>query len=52
MDNYGRDHPAIADPKSIFWQGYSAARDLKINMTSFRKMIVEAMKLIGKSPFK
>ncbi|KAJ9153817.1 hypothetical protein P3X46_027218 [Hevea brasiliensis] len=59
LDKYGRDHPAIADPKSIFSQGYSAARamyvdgqNLKINVTRFRKIIVEAIKLIRQSPLK
>ncbi|KAK9269591.1 hypothetical protein L1049_001367 [Liquidambar formosana] len=57
IDSYGRDHPVITDPASIFLKGYYAARamyvdgqDLKVNLVRFRETLVEAIKLLGYSP--
>ncbi|XP_038684985.1 alpha-1,3-arabinosyltransferase XAT3-like [Tripterygium wilfordii] len=56
LEKYGRDHPVITDPQSIVSQGYYPFRavyvdgqDLKVNITRFRKTIVQAMELIGLS---
>ncbi|KAJ8766540.1 hypothetical protein K2173_023787 [Erythroxylum novogranatense] len=55
LDQYGPDHPVIADPKSIFLQGYDAARsvyvdgqNMKINVVRFKETLVQAMKLVGR----
>lgn len=54
---YGKDHPVITDPATVFSKGYYAARavyvdaqNLKINVTRFNETVVQAIKLIGMSP--
>ncbi|XP_040987889.1 alpha-1,3-arabinosyltransferase XAT3-like [Juglans microcarpa x Juglans regia] len=50
---YGPHHPVIADPMSIFLQGYNAARavyvdgqNLTINLVRFRETLNKAMKFL------
>ncbi|CAK9157504.1 unnamed protein product [Ilex paraguariensis] len=52
---YGRDHPVIVDPDSIFAKGYQAGRavyldqqNMKINLVRFRETLVEALRLTGR----
>lgn len=56
MQTYGRDHPVITDPASVFAKGYYAARavyidaqNLKINVKRFKETVVQAKELIGRS---
>ncbi|KAK3030035.1 hypothetical protein RJ639_038134 [Escallonia herrerae] len=55
VDLYGRDHPAIVDPASVFSKGYQVGRavyvdgqNIKIDLVRFRKTLVEALKLLGR----
>ncbi|XP_062169646.1 alpha-1,3-arabinosyltransferase XAT3-like isoform X2 [Alnus glutinosa] len=54
FDMYGPQHPVIADPMSIFLQGYNATRavyvdgqNMKINLVRFRETLMKAMKFLG-----
>ncbi|KAM7495587.1 hypothetical protein LguiB_030196 [Lonicera macranthoides] len=57
VELYGRDHPVIVDPGSVFSKGYQAARavyldqqNVKVNLLRFRETLVQALGLIGHSP--
>lgn len=54
FDKYGPQHPVIADPMSIFLQGYNAARavyvdgqNMKIHLVTLRETLMKAMKFLG-----
>lgn len=53
---YGRNHPVIVDPASVFSKGYQAARavyvdeqNLNINLARFKNTLVQALALIRHS---
>lgn len=53
---YGRNHPVIVDPVSVFSKGYQAARavyvdeqNLNINLARFKNTLVQALALIRHS---
>ncbi|KAI8552874.1 hypothetical protein RHMOL_Rhmol06G0301900 [Rhododendron molle] len=53
---YGCNHPVITNPASIFAKGYTAARavyvdrqNMYINVVRFRKTLVKALGLLGRS---
>ncbi|XP_058218617.1 alpha-1,3-arabinosyltransferase XAT3-like isoform X1 [Rhododendron vialii] len=53
---YGRDHPVIFDPSSMYSQGYEVGRALylieqkfNIDLVRFRKTLVKALGLLGRS---
>lgn len=60
VDIYGRNHPYVVDPASVYSKGYRAVRavyvdkqNIKINVVRFRKALVQALALLGHStPFK
>jgi protein O-GlcNAc transferase len=54
LDKYGPQDPVIADPMSIFLQGYNAARavyvdgqNMKINLVRLRETLMKATKFLG-----
>ncbi|XP_059442188.1 alpha-1,3-arabinosyltransferase XAT3-like [Corylus avellana] len=54
LDKYGPHDPVIADPMSIFLQGYNAARavyvdgqNIKINLVRLRETLMKAKKFLG-----
>ncbi|KAK4852772.1 hypothetical protein QYF36_026948 [Acer negundo] len=56
LETYGRNHPIVNDPESIYAKGYFAFRavyvdgqNLKVNVGRFRETLVQAMELIGQS---
>ncbi|XP_058218491.1 alpha-1,3-arabinosyltransferase XAT3-like [Rhododendron vialii] len=53
---YGKDHPVIVDPQSIASKGYEAVKDVylvkqnfNIDVVRFRKTLVNALELLGRS---
>ncbi|CAL5341687.1 unnamed protein product [Camellia sinensis] len=56
LELYGREHPVITNPASLFLKGYKVARavyidrqNLNINLTRFRETLVQALRLLGHS---
>ncbi|KAI9186398.1 hypothetical protein LWI28_016840 [Acer negundo] len=56
LETYGRNHPIVNDPESIYAKGYFTFRavyvdgqNLKVNVGRFRETLVQAMELIGQS---
>lgn len=56
MDVYGREHPVVKDPMSVFVKGYEAARatyvdgqNLKIDLVRLRKTLIEVLKILNVS---
>lgn len=54
LDSYSRDDPVIADPQSVLLKGYEVARavyvdgqDVKINPVRFKKVLLQAKKLLA-----
>lgn len=52
LDIYGRNHPVITDPASIFAKGYQAGRavyldqqNVKLNLNRLRKTLLEALRI-------
>ncbi|KAF7141973.1 hypothetical protein RHSIM_Rhsim06G0220800 [Rhododendron simsii] len=53
---YGRDHPVIVDPASLYLQGYDVGRavylkrqNFNIDVVRFRETLVKALGLLGRS---
>ncbi|PSR85314.1 Protein O-linked-mannose beta-1,4-N-acetylglucosaminyltransferase [Actinidia chinensis var. chinensis] len=53
---YGRDHPVITSPASVFLKGYKAARavyidrqNMSVDIVRFRVTLVKALGLLGRS---
>ncbi|KAK4420792.1 Alpha-1,3-arabinosyltransferase XAT3 [Sesamum alatum] len=58
VEMYGRNHPVITDPASVFAQGYRAARaayvdhqDVRVDVGKFKETIVLALQLVSNSYF-
>ncbi|KAL0320822.1 UNVERIFIED_CONTAM: Beta-1,2-xylosyltransferase XYXT1 [Sesamum radiatum] len=56
VEFYGRNHPVIMDPASVFAEGYRVARavyvdqqDVRVDVGKFRETIVLALQLVGSS---
>ncbi|KAG9146760.1 hypothetical protein Leryth_005079 [Lithospermum erythrorhizon] len=56
LEKYGRNHPVITDPASVFAKGYQAARaayidqqSMIVNISRFSETLAQALTLVGHS---